>query len=130
MFIDIRNFTKHVAHKTPAEIVEYQNAFFRIVINAVTKHNGIINQFLGDGCMVTFGAPVALANPAHNAVNAAMEIHQQLNNEIEKGNIPSTCIGIGIHVGDAGNREYRHHRKTTIFYNRKCGDTGSADRTT
>ena len=101
MFIDIRNFTKHVAHKTPAEIVEYQNAFFRIVINAVTKHNGIINQFLGDGCMVTFGAPVALANPAHNAVNAAMEIHQQLNNEIEKGNIPSTCIGIGIHVGDA-----------------------------
>jgi len=101
MFIDIRNFTKHVAGKSPAEIVEYQNTFFKIVIDAVTKHNGIINQFLGDGCMVTFGAPVTLANPAHNAVNAAVEIHQQLNNEIEKGNISPTSIGIGIHVGDA-----------------------------
>src|SRR6478672_10449962 len=93
MFIDIRNFTKHVAGKSPAEIVEYQNTFFKIVINTVTKHNGIINQFLGDGCMVTFGAPVTLENPAHNAVNAAIEIHQQLNIEIEKGNIAPTNIG-------------------------------------
>ena len=51
--------------------------------------------------MVTFGAPVTLENPAYNAVNAAVEIHQQLNNEIEKGNISPTSIGIGIHVGDA-----------------------------
>jgi adenylate cyclase len=101
MFIDIRNFTKHVANKTPSEIVEYQNAFFKIVITAVTKHKGIINQFLGDGCMVTFGAPVVLNNPAYNAVNAAIEIHSALNEEIEKGNIPHTNIGIGIHVGDA-----------------------------
>ena len=101
MFIDIRNFTKHVAGKSPEEIVEYQNSFFRIVIKAVTKHRGIINQFLGDGCMITFGAPVALNNPSHNAVNAAMDIHQQLNKEIEQGNIPPTNIGIGIHVGDA-----------------------------
>lgn len=101
MFIDIRNFTKHVANKTPAEIVEYQNAFFEIVIKAVTKHHGIINQFLGDGCMVTFGAPVVLENPAQHAVNAAIEIHSNLSEQVHLGNIPSTNIGIGIHVGDA-----------------------------
>jgi adenylate cyclase len=101
MFVDIRNFTKHVANKTPAEIVEYQNAFFKIVINAVTKYNGIINQFLGDGCMITFGAPVVLKNPAQHAVNAAVEIHRELNEQIQNGNIPPTNIGIGIHVGDA-----------------------------
>ena len=101
MFIDIRNFTKHVSNKTPGEIVEYQNAFFEIIINAVTKHNGIINQFLGDGCMVTFGAPVKLNNPAQHAVNAAIEIHENLNKQIKLGNIAATSIGIGIHVGDA-----------------------------
>ena len=101
MFVDIRNFTNHVADKTPAEIVAYQNAFFEIVIKTVTKHQGIINQFLGDGCMVTFGAPVALKNPAHNAVKAAKEIHDELKNKVQQGSIAPTSIGIGIHTGDA-----------------------------
>lgn len=101
MFIDIRNFTQFAANKAPAEIAAYQNAFFEIVINAVTKQHGIINQFLGDGCMITFGAPVTLVNPCQHAVNAALEIQRQLNDRIEKGQIPATNFGIGIHVGDA-----------------------------
>jgi adenylate cyclase len=101
MFIDIRNFTGYVADKTPEEIVAYQNAFFEIIVQCVIKHNGIINQFLGDGCMVTFGAPVSLSNPGTNAIHAALEIKQQLNKEIAKGNLPLTNIGIGIHEGSA-----------------------------
>jgi len=101
MFIDIRNFTNHVADKTPAEIVAYQNAFFEIVIKSVTKYHGIINQFLGDGCMVTFGAPVALKNAARNAVTSAMEIHKELKEQIKREFIAPTSIGIGIHIGDA-----------------------------
>jgi adenylate cyclase len=101
MFIDIRNFTAYVADKTPAEIVAYQNAFFEIVIKTITKHEGIINQFLGDGCMATFGAPVALKNPAHNGVKAAMEIHEELKKKVLEGKIVRTSVGIGIHIGDA-----------------------------
>jgi adenylate cyclase len=101
MFIDIRNFTRHVDGKTPIEIVEYQNAFFKIVIEAVIKHHGIINQFLGDGCMVTFGAPVTLPNPCANAVAAAVEIKNQLSKENRSGVLPFSSIGIGIHTGDA-----------------------------
>jgi len=117
MFIDIRNFTKYVLDKTPVEIVKYQNAFFSIVVNAITKHHGIVNQFLGDGCMVTFGAPAPLSNPGEHAVKAALEIQQKLKIEIEKGNIPSTQIGIGIHTGDAvtgniGNTERQQYSIT------------------
>jgi adenylate cyclase len=101
MFVDIRNFTNHVSDKTPAEIVAYQNAFFEIIIKVVTRHHGIINQFLGDGCMVTFGAPVALKNAAHNAVNSAMEIQKELIEQIKRKGIAPTTIGIGIHIGDA-----------------------------
>lgn len=101
MFIDIRNFTRQVATKSPAEIVQYQNVFFSIVVNAVIKHHGIVNQFLGDGCMVTFGAPVALQNPSWHAIEAAMEITRELNEQVQNGNIQPTAIGIGIHTGDA-----------------------------
>jgi adenylate cyclase len=51
--------------------------------------------------MVTFGAPVALNNPAHNAVKAAIEIHEGLKRKIQQGAIAPTSIGIGIHTGDA-----------------------------
>lgn len=101
MFIDIRDFTKYVADKSPEEIVNYQNSFFQIIIECVTRHNGIINQFLGDGCMVTFGAPASLENPGQNAVEAALEIKNRIALAVENQKLPPTKIGVGIHTGEA-----------------------------
>ncbi|WP_166437295.1 adenylate/guanylate cyclase domain-containing protein [Niastella caeni] len=100
MFIDIRNFTQFAADKHPEEIVQYQNAFFKIVIDSVTRYNGIINQFLGDGCMVTFGAPVELNNPAQYAVQAGLMLLDELNKVSANGGMPVTKIGVGIHTGE------------------------------
>jgi adenylate cyclase len=101
MFIDIRNFTHFAAERSPEEIVQYQNAFLNIVINNVTRHDGIVNQILGDGCMVTFGAPVPLSNPSQKAVDAASEILKELQAAVTAGNIIPTRVGIGIHTGEA-----------------------------
>lgn len=117
MFIDIRNFTQFAAGKTPEEIVQYQNAFFTIVVNCVTKYSGIINQFLGDGCMVTFGAPVAIDNPGSIAVDAALEILNEIEKAMKNYALEDTRVGIGIHTGDAvtGNigTEYRQQYSIT-----------------
>ena len=101
MFIDIRNFTDFASTRNPEEIVQYQNAFFGIVIRVVSAHKGIVHQFLGDGCMVTFGAPLALDNPSEMAVKAAQELLLQLDEAIIDNSLPSTRIGIGIHMGEA-----------------------------
>lgn len=101
MFIDIRNFSSFASNRTPEEIVQYQNSFFAIVINTVAGYNGIVHQFLGDGCMVTFGAPIMQENPSANAVAAAIELKQNLHTQFLNGNIPQTTVGIGIHYGDA-----------------------------
>ena len=101
MFIDIRNFTHFAAERSPEEIVQYQNAFLNIVIRNVTKHDGIVNQILGDGCMVTFGAPVPLENPSQKAVNAAKAILKELQVAVALEEIFPTRIGIGIHAGEA-----------------------------
>lgn len=116
MFIDIRNFTQFAAGRNPEEIVQYQNAFFKIVIDAVSRYNGIINQFLGDGCMVTFGAPVELDNPSQHAVDAAMLLLQELNMAVENGKLPATKIGIGIHTGEVvtGNIGTAQRRQYSI----------------
>ncbi len=71
------------------------------MIDIVQTHNGVINQFLGDGFMATFGAPVPAGNISQNAVIAAMQIIEKVKSENEAGNIPKTRIGIGLHYGQA-----------------------------
>ncbi len=101
MFLDIRDFTTFAETRPPEEVVAYQNAFFGIVIEIVNRHHGIINQFLGDGCMITFGAPLMLDNPCDNAVQAGLEIMERVLEAMRLGQLPPTRVGIGIHVGDA-----------------------------
>lgn len=101
MFLDIRKFTNFVDNKQPEEVVAYLNSLFSFMIDIVEKHNGVINQFLGDGFMATFGAPVSIGNSSQNATNASSEIIEKLNIEYKKGNIRKTKIGIGLHYDEA-----------------------------
>ncbi|MFC5408172.1 adenylate/guanylate cyclase domain-containing protein [Larkinella bovis] len=101
LFLDIRNFTKYADKHTADEVVAYQNSFFKIIVEVVNRHGGIINQFLGDGCMITFGAPIPLANPAENAVKAGLEIIDEIDQAVREERIIPTSVGIGVHVGDA-----------------------------
>ncbi len=101
MFLDIRNFTPFVVHHTPEEVVTYLNKLFHFMISIVQSHHGVINQFLGDGFMATFGAPVSKGNISQHAVLSAVEIIDTLNKEIASGMIPETRLGIGMHYGEA-----------------------------
>jgi adenylate cyclase len=117
MFIDIRDFTKFACDKSPEEIVQYQNLFFNKVVTVVSKHGGIVNQFLGDGCMTTFGAPVEIENPSCQAVNAALELLGQIRLDVQVNRMNDTTIGVGIHCGEAvtgniGNAERQQYSIT------------------
>lgn len=105
MFLDIRGFTPFSEKKEPEEIIRYQNNVFGFMIDIITKNHGIINQFLGDGYMATFGAPISKGNDCQNAVNAALEIIKTVNQKNENKEIENTRIGIGLHAGNvvAGN---------------------------
>lgn len=101
MFLDIRNFSPFVENHPPEEVVSYLNALFKFMIRIVEQHHGVINQFVGDGFMATFGAPVSSENTASDAVLAAEKIIAELKSELAAGNLPDTRVGIGIHYGEA-----------------------------
>jgi adenylate cyclase len=101
MFLDIRNFTPFVESHKPEEVVAYLNKLFHFMIDSVQRHDGVINQFLGDGFMATFGAPVSEGNIPQKAVRASMEIIEKVKQENKAGKIPPTKIGIGLHYGEA-----------------------------
>jgi len=100
MFMDIRNFTPLVERKSPEEIVALQNVVFAEAIDVVNRHQGIINQFLGDGFMASFGAPLATGRDCGNALAAARELVAGIRRLSEAGRIQPITIGIGLHAGE------------------------------
>ena len=92
MFMDIRDFTRQVEHRSPEEIVAFQNRVFGVAVEVVNRHHGVINQFLGDGFMATFGAPLSTGEDCRSAVAAARELVAR---------IQEVKIGVGLHAGDA-----------------------------
>jgi adenylate cyclase len=101
MFMDIRNFTPLVENKSPEEIVAFQNVVFAEAVDIVNRNHGIINQFLGDGFMATFGAPLATGRDCDNALAAARELVAGIRGLSEAGRIPPIMIGVGLHAGEA-----------------------------
>lgn len=72
MMLDIRGFTALSARLTPQAVVEVITSLHARVIPIVRAHHGIVDKFMGDGIMVTFGAVMASDRAAAQAL-AAME---------------------------------------------------------
>jgi adenylate cyclase len=101
MFVDIRDFTTFAEAHRPAEVVEYLNTLFAVMIERIGSHHGIINKFLGDGFMAVFGAPLPDGAACAHAVAAAREIICAVADLNRSGQIAPTRVGIGIHAGEA-----------------------------
>ncbi len=100
LFLDFRDFTAFARQRTPEEVVDFLNRSFAFMIEAVDHHQGIINKFLGDGFMATFGAPLTDPDAATHAVATAREILAEMDRRAAPGGT-GLRVGIGIHVGVA-----------------------------
>jgi len=101
MFLDIRNFTENARDRPPEAVVEFLNSTFAFMIEAIDRHGGFINKFLGDGFLAIFGAPLDDPAAARHAVEAAREILAEIDERgLSHGSWPLK-VGIGLHLGSA-----------------------------
>src|SRR5206468_2397941 len=78
LFCDLTGSTA-LAERLGAEAMHaLLTRFFDLAVGEVHRYEGTINQFLGDGFMALFGAPVAHEDHARRAVLAASAIHRRL----------------------------------------------------
>jgi hypothetical protein len=76
LFCDLVNSTG-LAERIGAEAMHgLLNQFFDLALAEIHRYEGTINQFLGDGFMALFGAPVAHEDHARRAVLAALGIQR------------------------------------------------------
>lgn len=77
LFCDIVRSSALAAELGPEEFHLVIDRFFQVTLAEVHRYEGTVNQFLGDGFMALFGAPVAHEDHARHAVLAALGIAAQ-----------------------------------------------------
>ena len=102
LFSDLRDFTPWVEATDPREVVRDLNAYFSEMEGAIRAGGGLVLQYIGDEIEAVFGAPVAEASHADQAVRAAREMSRRLADwnagRARAGKAPLRH-GIGIHTG-------------------------------
>jgi class 3 adenylate cyclase/predicted ATPase len=78
LFCDLANSTPIAERIGPEAMHTLLNRFFELALNEVHRYEGTINQFLGDGFMALFGAPIAHEDHARRAILAALALQRTL----------------------------------------------------
>lgn len=99
---DLRGFTTLSEQLSPEEVVKILNFYLSYMADIITSHSGTIDEFMGDGILVLFGAPTQRVDDAERAVACAVAMQQAMipiNQQIEAWNLPPLEMGIGINTG-------------------------------
>jgi len=78
LFVDVSGFTSLSERLDPEEVHRLMSRAFDLMLAEVHRYEGTVNQFLGDGIMALFGAPIAHEDHARRAVHAALGIGRAL----------------------------------------------------
>jgi len=103
LFADIRSFTAISEHMAPEEVIGMLNAYFDAMVQIVFHHDGVLDKFVGDELMATFGLLGDSEQGPVNAVKAAVAMQNRIKtlmSEFRLKGYPVFEVGVGINTGD------------------------------
>jgi adenylate cyclase len=100
---DLRGFTA-ISEELPAEdVVSMVNIYLETMTDIILKYQGTIDEFIGDGILVIFGAPLQRPDDARRAVACAVEMQlamASVNDRNRQAGYPEVALGIGVNTGN------------------------------
>ncbi|OZH55597.1 adenylate cyclase, partial [Hydrocoleum sp. CS-953] len=100
---DLRGFTATSERLQPEEVVKILNFYLGYMADVITKHNGTIDEFMGDGILVLFGAPITREDDPTRAVACAIDMQlamEPVNKQMKEWGLTPLEMGIGINTGE------------------------------
>jgi adenylate cyclase len=102
MFCDMRGFTQFSERMEPKQLQELLNSVFSRLTGVIRGRRGTIDKYMGDCVMAFWGAPVETADHASLAVQAAIDMTNEvrlLNLDHRFKGLPEISVGIGLNTG-------------------------------
>jgi class 3 adenylate cyclase/tetratricopeptide (TPR) repeat protein len=103
LFADIRGSTSLVEGLDPEEARKIIDPVLHVMMDAVHRYEGTVNQVLGDGIMALFGAPLAHEDHALRACYAALAMQEEMRRyrrKLGQSEDRGLQIGIGLNSGE------------------------------
>ena len=100
---DLRGFTATSERLPPEEVVKILNFYLGYMADVITKYQGTIDEFMGDGILVLFGAPITREDDPTRAVACAIDMQlamEPVNKQMKEWGLTPLEMGIGINTGE------------------------------
>ena len=103
LFADIKGSTRLLEGLDPEDAQKLIDPVLRVMMDAVHRYEGTVNQVLGDGIMALFGAPLAHEDHAVRACYAALAMQEEMRRyrrQLGQSEELGLQIGIGLNSGE------------------------------
>jgi adenylate cyclase len=130
VFADIRGFTEFAAMAEPEEVISVLREYHRDMGNCVTRHQGTLGGFGGDGLMIYFNDPNPVPDHASEAVIMAREMQAAFTRLAQNWRKRGFLLGLGVgiatgyatlgRIGYEGRYDYSPIGTTVNLASRLC----------
>ncbi|MEH2078540.1 MAG: adenylate/guanylate cyclase domain-containing protein [Nostoc sp.] len=100
---DLRGFTATCETLSAEEVIKIINFYLGYMADVITQYQGTIDEFMGDGILVLFGAPITREDDAIRAIACAVAMQlamETVNKTIQQMGLPKLEMGIGINTAE------------------------------
>ena len=100
---DLRGFTAFSERLSPEDVIQVLNLYLEEMAEVINQYQGTIDEFMGDGILVLFGAPTAREDDALRAVACACAMQLKMgavNERLKQMHLAPLEMGIGINTGE------------------------------
>jgi len=103
LFADLKGSMELLADRDPEEARELLDPVLELMMEAVHRYEGTVNQVMGDGIMALFGAPLAHEDHAVRACYAALRMQETVARyaeELRRSRGADVQIRVGLNSGE------------------------------
>ena len=122
LFADVAGYTSLSERLDPEETRALMQRAFALMLEEIHRYEGTVSQFLGDGMLALFGAPIAHEDHAQRAIRAGLGIQHALAGY--RSELAKRGIDFRIRVGlNSGPVVFGHVGTDLEFTLQAVGDT-------
>lgn len=100
---DLRGFTAAAEQLAPEVVVKVLNFYLGEMAQVIARYKGTIDEYMGDGILVLFGAPIQREDDATRAIACAVDMQlamEYVNKTMQSWHLTPLDMGIGVHTGE------------------------------
>lgn len=117
LFADLRKFSAYAEQIDPEQLALTLQQLMDRFTQIIYAHGGTVDKYIGDAIMAFWGAPLADADHARNAIEAAQQLCLTMEQLSQTPDMPPLKLSVGVNSGEVVVGEFgsSYRRSYTVI---------------